>query len=138
MIGERFKAKGYDDQWINNQIAHVNLMDRKTMIEEHPKKSFQQEVPSIILDFNTQFKDVARVIQKHWHILKNDKDLKGILPEKPNIVYKRAPTIRDLIVKSVIDPPPVPTYTFFSGKGFYPCRNCYACRHAKKFQGKRK
>lgn len=138
MMGERFKVKGYDGHWIQNQIEHVNLIDRKKMLEECPKKRFQQEAPSIILDFNTQHKDVAKVIQKHWHILKNDKDLKEILPERPNIVYKRAPTIRDLIVKSVIDPPSKPAYTFFSGKGFYPCRNCYACRHAKKFQGKRK
>lgn len=138
VIGERFKAKGYNEDWLKNQIEHVNLLDRNKMLEEQPKTRVQNEVPSIVLDFNTQHRDVAKVIQKHWHILKNDKDLREILPERPNIVYKRAPTIRDLIVKSVLDPPPTSTYTFFSGKGFYPCRNCYACRHARKFQGKRK
>ena len=77
------------------------------------------------------------MIKRHWQILKNDKDLKQILPDKPRILYKRAPTLRNLVVKTVVEPPPKPGYTFFSGKGFYPCKGCYACRKSHRFQKKK-
>lgn len=42
-----------------------------------------------------------------------------ILPEKCKIVYKRAPTLRDIIAKNVVELPPIKGYTFFTGKGFF-------------------
>lgn len=86
-----------------------------------------------VLDFNVQFKDIEKIIHRHWYILKEDKHLQKILPEKPLIIYKRAPTLRDIIVKNVVEPPPKNKFSF-NGKGFYPCKYCYACTHAKKFQ----
>ena len=137
MIGLRFKEKGYEESWIKGQIDTVKKLDRKEMLQDKPKKCQQQTAPVLILDYNSQYKDVAKLIGRHWHILKGDKDLGKLLPEKPRIVYKRAPTLRNLIVKSVVEPPSKPGYSFFSGKGFYPCKNCNACRKSQKFQKKR-
>ena len=66
------------------------------MLQGDKKIQRKSEAPAIILDYNVQHKDVEKLLKKHWHILATDKHLKNILPIKPNIVYKRAPTIRDL------------------------------------------
>ena len=34
-------------------------------------------------------------------------------------------------MKSVINPPKK-QFTFFTGKGFFPCKRCYACMHTKR------
>lgn len=71
------------------------------------------------------------MITRHWHILKSDSGLRDILPARPRFIYKRAPTLHDQLVKSVIDPPKK-QFTFFTGKGFYPCKRCYACIRTKR------
>lgn len=108
------------------------------MIHAPKKAQPYSEVPSLVLDFNVQFKDIEKIIRRHWYILKEDKHLQKILPEKPLIIYKRAPTLRDIIVNNVVEPPPKNKFSFLNGKGFYPCKYCYACTHAKKkIQGKK-
>ena len=136
-IGARFKNKGYSDNFIDEQIQSVAGLDRNTMLQGNIKKQRDMMAPAIILDYNIQHKDVEKLIKRHWHILKEDRHLKSILPEKPNIVYKRAPTIKDILVKNVVDPPPKSGYTFFNTKGFVPCKYCYACKHSKGPQKKR-
>lgn len=74
IIGERFKAKVYDDVWIKDQIQYVNEMDRTVMLQNKPKKKLQQETPCLILDYNVQYKDIAKLIQRH--ILKKIRILK--------------------------------------------------------------
>lgn len=86
------------------------------MLETYPKKMLQQETPSLILDYNVQHKQISKIIQRHWHILKNDKDLNNILPELPSIIYRRALIIRDMVVKSVIEPPHQVPYSFSQEK----------------------
>lgn len=51
--------------------------------------------------------------------MQHDKHLRGLIPNKPRFIYKKAPTIRDNIVRNAIDPPTNKTFTFFDGKGFY-------------------
>lgn len=67
------------------------------------KKIQLSEAPALVLVL--QYKDVEKIFKKHWHILKGDRHLQSILPEKPVIIYKRATTLRDLIVKNVVEPP---------------------------------
>lgn len=133
ILKERFMKKGYSEMSLNNQINEVNHLSRNRMLETTTKRQTAfPEVPQIILDFNAQHKEVEKLFKKHWHILKADKHLNAVLPEKPKFIYKRAPTIRDKVVKNVIEPPPRNLFTFFSGTGFYPCKHCYACNHAQK------
>lgn len=91
----------------------------------------------IILNYGVQHRKVEKVFKKHWPILTTDKHLKEILPSNPKFTYRRAPTLRDKIARNVVDPPKTPDFTFFSGKGFFPCRQCYACVRTKKLNTKK-
>lgn len=45
-------------------------------------------------------------------------------------MYRNTPTLRNKLVKTVMDPPKR-NFSFFEGKGFYPCKRCYACFRTK-------
>lgn len=122
LVGKRFMDKGYDAEFINKQISSVQSLDRTTMIHTQKKTSLILEAPALILNFNVQHKDIEKIKKKYWYILREDKHLQSILPDKPFIVYKRANTLRDPIVKNVVDPPSTNSFSFFNGKGFFPCK----------------
>lgn len=79
-------------------------MQRQVLLEDKKSICQQDQVP-LVLEYNIQYRKIESIIYRHWHILKSDRGLKEILPEKPQFIYKRAPTLRDWLVKSVIDPP---------------------------------
>lgn len=70
-------------------------------------------------------------LKKNWGILKANRHLEQILSNVPKCTYRRAPTLRDGIAKNVVVPPSKRNFSFFEGKGYYPCKNCYTCRHMK-------
>lgn len=59
----------------------------------------------VVLEYNAQYKKIEKIFARHWHILKSDSGLREVLPDRPMFIYKRNPTLRDQLVKSVIDPP---------------------------------
>lgn len=132
MIGERFIQKGYKTAFIEEKIQDIAHVDRDALIKDTTKKIDDKERVPIIMDFNVQHKHVEKIFKKHWDILKTDRHLSTILPERPKFTYRRAPTLRDNLAKNVLDPPPKKTFSFFEGKGYYPCKKCYACRHTKE------
>lgn len=130
IIGNKFTSKGYNKNFIEDKIQEVYDIPREKLIQDKVKESKQyQEIP-LIMNFNTQHKQIEQIIKRHWSLLLADRQLQSILPEKPRFTYRRAPTLRDLVAKNVPDPPKRSNdLTFFQGKGFYPCRRCYACRN---------
>ncbi|XP_073465138.1 uncharacterized protein [Aquarana catesbeiana] len=105
LIAQRFAKKGYDQQLIRDKILEVKEMDRKELIRDKTRNETTLAVAPIILDFNAQHKRIEKIIKRHWHILLADKELQDKLPPNPRFIYKKAPTLRDKIVKNIIDPP---------------------------------
>lgn len=89
-----------------------------------------------VTGFNTQYKEFEHILMKYWPILKEDRVLANIIPSKPKVVYRRAPTLRDYLVHNVINPPKH-TQIFPEMKGFYKCQKCLPCRVSKKQPRKR-
>lgn len=72
----------------------------------------------IILDFSIQYKKIEQIIRRHWSVLPLDKQLQEVLPKHPNFIYRRAPTLRDKLVKNIPDPPTKGFTTFFYWQRF--------------------
>lgn len=60
LIGKRFMEKGYDSEFINQQILSVQSLDRMAMIHTQKNPSTMLEAPALILDFNVQHKDIEK------------------------------------------------------------------------------
>lgn len=86
-----------------------------------------------MLDYSIQYKKFERIIAKHWPILKNDQTLGPVLPDRPEFIYRKAPSLRDRLAPGVVDPPKTMNNTLFKFLlGFYACGNCATCRKASK------
>lgn len=106
-------------------------MDQAELIKDKQKCDSRVNRVLIILDYNAQYKKIEKIRKRHWHILLMDTHLQELLPQNPKFVYKRAPTLRDKIIKNIPDPPSI-CFTFCTGKGFYPCKRCFACTRTKR------
>lgn len=110
-------------------------MDRDALLLNKPAQKRQELPPALIMDYNIQYKQVERIIEKYWNVLKCDDILKTLIPDKPRFIYRRATNLRDQLVKNVVEPPRVNTITLFNGKGFYASGRCYSCRAATGNKG---
>lgn len=106
-------------------------MDHGELIRDKKKHEASKDTIPIIFEYSTQHKQIEKIIKRHWSILLADRHLQDNLPTLPKFVYRRAPTICDKIVKNIPDPPGR-GLTFFTGKGFYPCKRCFACVKTKR------
>lgn len=80
--------------------------DRNTLVSNVPNVNQNSAANMrIILDFNVQHKKFERLVQKHFPILKQDRVLGPVLPEHPQFIYRKAPSLRDKLAPGVIDPP---------------------------------
>lgn len=136
-IRQRFIQKGYGPDFIKEKIKDVAVMDRSKLIEDSSKKTDSMNSVPLVMDYSLQHKQIEKIFRKHWYIVKADRHLGTLLPEKPRFTYRRAPTLRDLVAKNVLDPPPRRNFSFFDGKGFYPCKTCYTCRHTNEAKKKK-
>lgn len=113
VLGNRFVNKGYDKNVIMNHIREVEQVKRENLLQyKDGVTSGIDFFTAIVLDFNYQHKKVERII-KHWAVLIADKQLRSILPEKPRLIYKKAPLVRDRVGRSVNEPP-MQGRTFFN------------------------
>ena len=93
----------------------------------------------MLLDFSIQHKKFEKIVAKHWPILKGDVVLGPALPERPQFIYRKAPSLRDRLAPGVTDPPIIPRPRLFNFlSGFYACGRCATCKHAKSNIKKRK
>lgn len=71
-------------------------MDRALMLHREVEPS---PVPdnkfgwSMITGYSNQHFSVKKIFQKHWNILKNDKVLGAVLPDRPVMIYRGAPSL---------------------------------------------
>lgn len=91
-----------------------------------------------ILDFNVH-KKFEKIVRRHWPILKQDRVLGPALPEYPEFVYRKAPSLRDKLAPGVINPPVLFENRIFSFlTGFHTCGRCPSCKQARGNVKKRK
>lgn len=108
--------KGYDMATLDTEIQHVTQIDRRSLLS--PKSHIPNETfkHSMLTSFSSQHRDIKMIIERHWGILRNDHILGNILPERPKVIYKGAPSLQGKIAPYVIDPPPTSHFlSRFSG-----------------------
>ena len=124
-------------------MGQVQKLDRTTLVADKDNPTGESTNVThnfkMILDYNVQHKKFERIIAKNWSILKQDKVLGPVLPEKPQFIYKKAPSLRDRLAPSVLNPPVVSDNRLFKFLGgFYACGRCVPCKNSKVNLKKRK
>lgn len=138
VLKQRFLDKGYLENDIDITINKVATMDRSQMLNQDrernpgPTNKFEW---SMITGFSNQHYSIKKNFRKHWGILQNDPVLRTVIPDKPVLIYRGAPSLRHSVASNVVDPPR--TVSFFQNmKGFFPCRRCKICQ-INSFRGRK-
>ncbi|XP_035254901.1 uncharacterized protein LOC118217183, partial [Anguilla anguilla] len=76
--------------------------------------------------------EFQNILKKHWHIINSDPLLLNIFNNPPRIVFKRAPNLRDMLVKSDLPPPKQKTFLSDVKGGHYKCGKCAQCNFTYK------
>lgn len=75
---------------------------------------------SLLTSFSNQHRCIKAILTKHWDILRNDRILGNVLPDRARVIFKGAPNIIN---------PPIRQPLFYEMEGFYSCRRCSVCQH---------
>lgn len=94
-------------------------MNRDDLLTEKSKVPFKADT-AFLTGFNCQYKEVENVFKTYWPIINKDKDLRSVLPPKPQFIYRRAPGLRNRFAPNLPDPPKVLS-TFLDREGFHYC-----------------
>ncbi len=135
LLKQRFKNRGYPEQIIDNAIN--KSMQQPNLIEE---QSPRLESVNLITTFHDANPNFNSILKKNFNIISNSSHLKTLLSQPPKVVYRRAPNIKSLLVKSKINAQKI---NFVGSRGC--CNNrlsrCQICKqipHIKQFTSRDK
>ena len=97
---DKLLARNYSDEEINSAFESVCYANRKSFLTKEPKQPNIPLVFKIIFTPHLCTKNIKHALLKNWHLIENHHLLQTIFPNSPLIAYKRAPNIKDLLVKS--------------------------------------
>lgn len=128
---KRFRDREYQEDWVQNAVERFKNVNQKDCLEMRRTNSDSHR-PICAIQFSPLGNSFKEIVQQHWHILKSDPNLKTVFNDPPRIVYKRAPNLRDQIVRADL-PPEQPSH-FLSNipPGNYKCGSCAQCNFTSK------
>lgn len=110
-------------------LEEVKALNRVDLLEDKAKRppNMGTSFVPFITTYSVQHSGIRRLITKHWHILNNDPVLNSVLPARPQVVYKGAPSLRNRLAPNILNPPSKKKGFFEHLTGFYQCRRCRVC-----------
>lgn len=123
-MAQRFRERGYNQMVIDQAMERVSCKTRSELLNPAPKMS--ENVVTFVSEYSTSSKQVKRIINRHWKLLKCDPSLNH-LPERPRFCFKRGKNIRDLVVSSMYQEAPRTNWLTNPVFGNYRCGRCAHC-----------
>ncbi|XP_041435825.1 uncharacterized protein LOC121399362 [Xenopus laevis] len=98
-VSERFKQRGYKNKLIQKARKQLTKIDRTDLLKEKMKKQItnKQLGLSFITSYTPGAQEIKRILNRHWNILEEDELLKGKIPQKPKVIYKRANNLSQMM-----------------------------------------
>ncbi|OCT88234.1 hypothetical protein XELAEV_18016860mg [Xenopus laevis] len=138
---DRFKQRGYSHNCLKRAYKRALESDRSSLLiprkNNNNNKKLEQSTNSkqqirLIGDFSSQYREIFNILQKHWHILEQDLDLKEVIGNYPQITYRRSKNLKDRLIQSHYRNPIQSTWLSHNTKGCYRCGDCLACPYVCK------
>ena len=127
-MAAKFKQRGYPEDWIQEAKEKVNHMSQTQCLNSTTKHKPQIKRPQCFLTYSPQGKEIDNIIKKHWHIIQSDPSFKSVYQAPPQTVYKRAPNLRSMLVRSDYNPPAPRTFLDNNiPMGNFKCGSCTQC-----------
>ncbi|CAJ0929381.1 unnamed protein product, partial [Ranitomeya imitator] len=98
-LRERFRERGYPDEVLDPAFRNAMSRERHTLLQTH-RELEAENTPRIIGTYDNQTNRVFSVLKKHWGILQLDETLADIIPNRPQITFRRGRSLKDRLVHS--------------------------------------
>jgi len=121
---EYFRARGYPDKLVNNDLKKVSTARSTLLTPTSHNESTSNKVP-LVLTYNPFNVGPRRILLDNFNILSSDPEARRVFPEPPLVSYRRERHLGNILVHSA-DASPSPT-----DAGSLPCRRprYQTCKH---------
>ena len=127
---ERFKQRGYKDRTLNSALSKSRSTERTNLFKPKPRRPVSNRI-FCSLQYTNQTNSIKQIIKNNWDILRSDTTLAPVFSEPPQFAVKRAPTLKDKLVKNYI-PATKPKTFLVKPIGTFQCGACRHCPHINK------
>ncbi|XP_068114979.1 uncharacterized protein [Hyperolius riggenbachi] len=142
---DRFRDRGYGHEALCSGAERAIQTPRSELLKKQDRSLEQAtkgntSCPSFISSYNSNWSRIRDILTRHWSVLQIDPVFGSIVGERPPLVARRAPSLRDRLVHSDLLPQSN-WLVEFSTKGMYKCGACSMCEYvdvAKTFQAPNK
>lgn len=94
---DRLLQKGYDPKDLQPDLQSIAKLDRNDLlVPKRGKINNQKFETTFITTFSNEYRQIIKFI-KHWKVLKSDPVLGPTLTAKPNVIFRKACTLRDMV-----------------------------------------
>ena len=98
------KCRGYKHKSVCEQFQKALDISRETALLK-VSKSKKEERLILSLPYDRRMSNITSILHQHWsYALKENPDLKKVLPSPPMISYTRPKNLRDILVRSKLPP----------------------------------
>lgn len=125
-----FKQRGYPPGILTQAHNRVLSLERRKLLSPKPKQEQTQKL-CFVTRYSKEAVQIKHIIKKNWDIVESDTSVREIFTEPPGISFRRAPTIKDKLVRSYL-PAPKPDTWLRRPKGNFCCGNCKYCENMVK------
>lgn len=124
---DRFTERGYNKNNLTEAWSKARKLDRTHLINKNKGSTLQRHNKIYCpLQFSNMAYKIKGIINKNWDILSCDPSLGPLFSQRPVFSFKRAPTLKDKLVRSHL--PPRKSRTFFKKPiGTHRCGSCNHC-----------
>lgn len=124
-VQQFFTDRNYPNHITTSSYQKTQNISRDSLLEPHPKS--QSNRTPLAINYHPQMIPVVNVVLKNFNMLQTHPSTSHIFVDKPLLAYRRDKNLKDILVKSLVTDPSLPTPT----SGTFPCGRprCKTCAH---------
>jgi hypothetical protein len=103
-----YLRRGYPKRIIMKHVEEVRHLHQDDLLEVKSKDEGLDRL-TLTLEYNPANPDILGIINNEWDLLQSSPKLSKLFDKKPMLAHKRAPNMRDLLVKATTNYPPSPS-----------------------------
>ena len=100
--------RGYPKKILDKHVAEVLQLQQSDLLEPKQKvDGIDRVIVILTLEYDPAKPDIVGIINSEWHQLASSPQLSKLFRNKPLLAHKRAPNLRDTLIRATTQYPPV-------------------------------
>ena len=95
MLKELFINLVFNEKCLDTEFQRLSEIGRNILLVSKSKEKDQNRIP-FVLTCNKTLMNVKHIINKHWHLLQINSNLKTVCEQEPIVAYRRNKNLGDL------------------------------------------